>query len=36
MVHPTTRMNPETTDADNFSDKHLSVFREFKNKNPLV
>ncbi|EFA44579.1 hypothetical protein HMPREF0645_0994 [Hallella bergensis DSM 17361] len=30
------RMNPETTDTDIFSDKQLSVFREFKNKNPLA
>ena len=30
------RMNPETTDTDIFSDKHLSIFREFKNINPSV
>ncbi|EFA43920.1 hypothetical protein HMPREF0645_1638 [Hallella bergensis DSM 17361] len=29
-------MNPETTDTDIFSDKHLSIFREFKNINPSV
>ncbi|EFA44973.1 hypothetical protein HMPREF0645_0600 [Hallella bergensis DSM 17361] len=25
------RVNPETTDTNIFSDKHLSIFREFKN-----
>ena len=31
-----TKMNPETTDTNIFFDKHLSIFREFKNKNPWV
>ena len=30
------RVNPETIDTDIFSDKHLFIFREFKNKNPSV